>query len=306
LTFNNHGRYFRSFRGYHDGALGGHNNPVLLAKWEQDLIWSRAKKDPDIIVSLGTGFKCGSQPERETRGLKDRILSALQGTSIPRLTRSYMLLLEAEKRHREHQNNLKPEAKSRYHRMTIEFHETEPPLDDVEAIPDMVAHVQSFVEANEELLRQCANNILASLFYITSTSPPVIGKTGVVFQLAIRCRWPPSPALLALLHQLQETQAYFCYDNQKSIPCVDTRVYDDAKSGKAYLRCIGLVASSFEDKIDIKLADLFERGQQSISNCPYQVSALIQDQGLLCMFGHKDHKRRFQGVAEQMAKRKRV
>ena len=37
--------------------------------------------------------------------------------------------------------------------MTIEFHKTKPPLDDVKAILDIVVHVQSFVEANEELLR---------------------------------------------------------------------------------------------------------------------------------------------------------
>jgi hypothetical protein len=278
----------------------------MLAIWEQDLIWSRAKRDPDLVVSLGTGFKASGQQETESQGIQGRILSVLQGTSIPRLTRSYMLLLEAEKRHREHQNSLKPAAQSRYHRMTIEFHETEPPLDDVRAIPSMVAHVESFVDANEELLRQCADNVIASLFYITSTGMPVIRETGVVFQLNIQCRWAPSSALLALLQQLQETRAYFCYDNQKSIPCVDTQVYEDVKEGAVFLRCIDLVVSSFEDTIDIKFHDMFQRGPQSISNCPYKVSALIQDQGLFCMFGHKDHKRRFQGVAEQMAKRQHL
>jgi len=278
----------------------------MVTLWEQDLIWSRAKKEPDLVISLGTGFKANGQPETESQGIQGSILSLLQGTSIPRLTRSYMLLLEAEKRHREYQNSLKPTAQSRYHRMTIEFHETEPPLDDIRAIPNMVAHVESFVNANEELLRQCANNMIASLFYITSSGLPVTRETGVVFQLNIHCRWAPSPALLALLQQLQEIQACFCYGNQKSIPCVDAQVYQDVKGGAAFLRCIDLVVSSLADTIDIKLHDRFQRGPQSISNCPYEVSALVQDQGLSCMFGHRDHKRRFQGAAEQIAKRQHV
>ncbi|RDL41162.1 Uncharacterized protein BP5553_01141 [Venustampulla echinocandica] len=49
--------YFKSFKGYHDGGLGGHNNPINLALWEQDTIWSRQKKQPDAVLSLGTGFK---------------------------------------------------------------------------------------------------------------------------------------------------------------------------------------------------------------------------------------------------------
>ncbi|PQE15357.1 Patatin-like serine hydrolase protein [Rutstroemia sp. NJR-2017a WRK4] len=32
-------RYFKPFREYQDDGLGGHNNPINLALWEQGLIW---------------------------------------------------------------------------------------------------------------------------------------------------------------------------------------------------------------------------------------------------------------------------
>jgi hypothetical protein len=54
-------------------------------------------------------------------------------------------------------------------------------------MPNIVAHVESFVNANEKLLRQCANNVIVSLFYITSIGLLIIKKTKVIFQLNIRC-----------------------------------------------------------------------------------------------------------------------
>ncbi|OBT75280.1 hypothetical protein VF21_05669 [Pseudogymnoascus sp. 05NY08] len=47
--------YFKPYKGYHDGVLGAHNNPVNLALREQDLIWDRKGKQPDFVLSLGTG-----------------------------------------------------------------------------------------------------------------------------------------------------------------------------------------------------------------------------------------------------------
>ncbi len=308
LNLTKSARYFKSFHGYHDGALGGHNNPIMLAKWEQDFIWSRSKKEPDIVLSLGTGFKANAPQETENRSPLGKIFCAFQDTFIPRLSRSFMVLLEAEKKHREHRNSLNPTALSRYYRMNIEFHETEPPLDNVRAIPDMVAHVQSFADTNREKLRRCANNMVASLFYVELVRKPIPNEDETVFicQLRIRCRLSPSQlALIALLQQLQDTQAYFCYDNQKSIACVDSQLYDDVKGGAAFSRRIDIIVSSLDDMLDIKLDDMFRRGEQSISNCPYHLNTLIRDQGLHCIFGHKDHKRRFQAEAEYTTKRPR-
>jgi hypothetical protein len=56
---------------------------------------------------------------------------------------------------------------------------------------------------------------------------------------------------------------------------------------------------SRDELIDVKLARSSPNNvkrreeddqKQSISNCPYNLITLIHDQGLDCVFGHKDHR----------------
>jgi hypothetical protein len=43
-----------------------------------------------------------------------------------------------------------------------------------------------------------------------------------------------------------------------------------------------------ETAVDVRLGDQLI-GEQSISNCPYKLGKLIEDQGLDCSFGRRDH-----------------
>ena len=52
---------------------------------------------------------------------------------------------------------------------------------------------------------------------------------------------------------------------------------------------------SLSDGIDVKI-DGITKMVRSISNCPYKLQTLIEDQGLDCVFGHRDHKKRYLAV----------
>ncbi|KAG0649360.1 Calcium-independent phospholipase A2-gamma [Hyphodiscus hymeniophilus] len=119
--------YFQSFQGFQDGGLGGHNNPINLALWEQDYIWSRHRKQPDIVLSLGTGYKI----DLETNEEKSAKSSFLRERCVPRLFRSFLNFFVGESRWQELQNNLPPQAIERYHRLNIGFNDEEPQLDDL-------------------------------------------------------------------------------------------------------------------------------------------------------------------------------
>lgn len=49
---------------------------------------------------------------------------------------------------------------------------------------------------------------------------------------------------------------------------------------------------TFDDEIDVMISGL-TTVRKSISNCPYRIQTLIEDSGLNCTFGHKDHKARY-------------
>ena len=75
------------------------------------------------------------------------------------------------------------------------------------------------------------------------------------------------------------------------MPCVNQELLDELRRGAAYSRRLDINVCSLSDLIDVRL-DGITRRVRSISNCPYKVSDIIEDQGLHCVFGHRDHQRR--------------
>jgi hypothetical protein len=286
-------RYFPSFRGFQDGGLGGHNNPINLALWEQDLIWSRERKHPDIVLSLGTGYKRDLESDHE----KPEKASFLRDRCVPRLFRSFLNFFVGESRWQELQNSLSPQAKERYHRMNIEFYGNEPDLDDVQAIPSLQQQAQFHALSGDDI-RKCADNLLASLFYLELTKYPKFDRTSWVCTGKIRCRLGPShKGLLALADRLKDTQANFYVAFQQAIPCVNARTYEEIESGQPFSVSVTFRVHTLQDLIDIKLEKLTQR-PRSISNCPYCTETLISDQGLDQEFGYRSGKRRFKDELE--------
>ncbi|KAF7910009.1 uncharacterized protein EAF01_003727 [Botrytis porri] len=291
--------YFRSFGGYQDGGLGGHNNPINLAIWEQDVIWNRSKKQPDILVSLGTGF---IQITKEEAEKNSRRISFFNSRCVPRLFASFLNLFVGESRWRELCNTLSPQVRDRYHRLNVEFSESEPALDDTQVIPGLRQHVQWHVSANNEI-KQCADNLLASLFYIELDVLPVFDRALFVCQGRILCRLSPSSnGLQVLAARLKERRARFHLDFHRSVLAIDSDMVIDIDAGKPFSKSIIFRARSLADLLDIKIDGIVSR-QRSISNCPYVIETLIKDQGLDCEFGRRGIKRNNDFRNEQFPKR---
>lgn len=192
---------------------------------EQDSIWSRAKKPPDIFVCLGTSIERDENPEHYRQWLSD--------------------------------HRLKYNAED-----TISF---------------------------------SLDSLSSSLFYIELIGTPLIDTVGFFCRAQIRCRLMPSqPAFMVLVERLRKIRAHFYYD-YRNVPCVNRQLYEEARRGIAFSRYIEFSVTSLSDKIDVKI-DGITKISRSISNCPYKLQSLIEDQGLDCVFGHRDHRRRYLGV----------
>jgi hypothetical protein len=89
-----------------------------------------------------------------------------------------------------------------------------------------------------------------------------------------------------------------------SIACVDQELIEEVKRGVAFSKHIEITVLSLNDVIDVKIDGITKRGR-SISNCPYTVNDIIEDQGLHCFFGHKDHQRRYRGTKRALPRRQR-
>jgi hypothetical protein len=148
-------------------------------------------------------------------------------------------------------------------------------------------------------VRSCIDAILSSLFYIELIGiPKLLKPTGFLCQAQIRCRLAPSStAYIALIDRLWTTRACFSY-NSRSISCVDRELLDEVRQHIAFSKYLSFTVMSLEDIIDVRV-DMITQTSQSISNCPYIVQTLIEDQGLQCKFGHRDHQIRFLDVYEQ-------
>jgi hypothetical protein len=281
-------RFFTAYKGYHDGGLGGHNNPVNLAIWEQNWIWDREGKPPDFVLSLGTGSKAHNNVAKETT------LSQISQLFLPRLMRSFMALL----------NGVSGNLQQRYHRLNVSFLGSEPQLDDLSCIRDLKQQTINNAEAKPTDLIRCADNMLASLFYLELERVPLFQRYTFQCKGRILCRLNAGTrALHALVVRLKESQARFYTASQEYVPCVDPKMYKNVREGGAFIAEVEFEVSSMSDTIDIKIDGITQRAK-SISNCPYSISDLVYNQGLHYVFGRPDHKRRAV-FSERSTKRRR-
>lgn len=139
------------------------------------------------------------------------------------------------------------------------------------------------------------DTLIASLSYIKLATSPRIDESGDLFCcVQIRCRiLPPSKAYQELIAKLRRRQARFYFDFQ-SVPCVNRDIIDESERNIPFTRCVNLLIQDYPPSIDIQIHGI-TRDRTSISNCPYDVQQLVEDQGLNCVFGHRDHKERYLG-----------
>jgi hypothetical protein len=136
------------------------------------------------------------------------------------------------------------------------------------------------------------DKLFSSMFYIELLRAPRLVEVGLLCQARIRCRLSPSQtAFMPLINRLRNYRARFTYQSQ-ILPCVNEEAFEDGKRGIPFYRYIGFSVASIYDEVDVKIENM-TKNAQSISNCPYELQTLIRDQGLDCVFGHKDHQRRY-------------
>ncbi len=142
-------------------------------------------------------------------------------------------------------------------------------------------------------LLSTVDTLLASLFYIKLMTLPQVDEFGsLACCVQIRCRiLPPSKAYQELIAKLRLRQARFYFDFQ-SIPCVNGDVLDESQRNIPFTRCVDFTFKNCPPVLDIKI-DGITRDRASISNCPYDIKQLVEDQGLNCVFGHRDHQERY-------------
>lgn len=73
-----------------------------------------------------------------------------------------------------------------------------------------------------------------------------------------------------------------------STACVDQELIDKVRRGIVFSKHIEIAVLLLNNIIDIKI-DSITKKEQSISNCPYIVNNIIEDQELYCFFGYKDY-----------------
>ena len=154
---------------------------------------------------------------------------------------------------------------------------------------------------DKTLLSHSTDVLLASLFYITLIGIPLLTEGGLFCHAQIQCRLlPSSNTYQSLIRQLRERRARFYYHYQ-SIPCVNKQIQVEAEQGVEFSRYIELILFSLHDRIKIKIGGITTNATY-ISNCPYRLQQVIEDQGLNCRFGHRDHQKRFFGPSPSLRK----
>lgn len=243
-------------------------------------------KEPDVVVSLGTGVSKkygGTLEEASTETL-------LQSRFLPRLFRSFMVLLDGQRTWHEFWNSLPLDARDRYHRLNTEFDGPEPQLDDIRAMSDLEQQTKtSAVTSNT--LTPCADNLIASLFYLELDGYPIFDKSVFRCRAHICCRWSSNNlALLRLASRMAKTETRF-YVNGRVYTGVDELMINELNNRQPFRRPVEFEVSHLNDLINVSVAGVTTR-PRNISNCPYVLASLIQDQGLECVFGREDHQKR--------------
>jgi len=223
---------------------------------------------------------------------------------IPRLFRSFLNFFVGETRWQELQNNLEPHIRQRFHRLNVEFSEDEPELDDLQSMSALQRQTQNQSRSTSEV-QNCADNLLAALFYLKLVGKPVFEQNLFTCKAHILCRLGPShPAFLPLTRRLWDSQAYFFLDFRQKIDCVDENARKGIEYGGPFSRFIELKVRSLEDFVDIKIGGIIQR-DRSISNCPYKVKTWIEDQDLHSEFGSRTGNKRPLTHSNQISKRVR-
>lgn len=182
-------RYFKSFfhkpTGYNfnDGGLK-FNNPVVVADCERKLLWPHlAHKHPDLLLSIGTGFDPTPKPDGDRQGRRTRAKrGALEfaKTVLKIATQQIESSLNCERTWSDFLRSIQMQDEdkaAKYRRLTIEFPNNLPRLDQVDQMEWLGQMTEGFCSDNI-LIDEIATKLIASLFYFRLDGASQVAQVG--------------------------------------------------------------------------------------------------------------------------------
>ncbi len=193
--------YHRSFahdpskQMYLDGGLH-HNNPINIADAEQKVLWPEsATSDPDIILSIGSGYCPHQEHDASTTSIRTRFgivanLKALYRIAVDHIESS----LDAERLWKNYVDILSPSegAKHRFQRLNVPLpYDAPPKLDDLDCLNELKKDVRKYF-ADHRQIQDIAKHLIATSFFFEQTSPWHKQEDGShACEGSIQCRFVP-------------------------------------------------------------------------------------------------------------------
>lgn len=262
------------------------NNPLISALAEAKALFP-CIKNPDFVISLGTGAPKLDVPN--TEGLR----SLWKDGAFRRLFR----LAWEKMRDRRVWHAVKDNPG--FHRLDVEFDNTEPRLDDTKSMDSLKLSVQKN-QSISEVVDNISRHLIASLFYFELESMPEKHRGRYAEAGNILCLLPQSdPDFNVLLTYLASSPAYFCVNN---LPL------PGSVGDQSFLAVNG----NFQKRLELDVGDIFtislKHGSMeacNISGSPYSIDKLVLAQGLDADFGRADHRKRKKGASIDVQTTKR-
>jgi predicted acylesterase/phospholipase RssA len=199
---------------YQDGAIY-HNNPIELAMRERKLMWpDMADTDPDVIISIGTGFnpKASGRIAFNTRSRVGMFSGAKQVAKIA--VDHVQSTLNSERTWRIFHQRAAARMKERYIRLNVELDKDPPKHDDVNAMSWLPDFVKSKYQMRWSEIKSIADRLLATLFYLELTPDGASENEdrSLTLKGAIVCRFAPGSQELRALGNLFRKRSIDAYN----------------------------------------------------------------------------------------------
>lgn len=143
----------------------------MVADCERKLLWPHlANKQPDLLLSIGTGFDPTPKPDGDKQGRRTRAKrGALEFAKIVLkiATQQIESSLNCERTWTDFLRSIQMQDEdkaAKYRRLTIQFPNDLPRLDQVDQMPRLKEVTEKFCAENP-LIDEIATKLIASLFY---------------------------------------------------------------------------------------------------------------------------------------------
>jgi hypothetical protein len=261
---------------FQDGGLK-HNNPVYLALWESDQIWtSHAARD--VVLSLGTGTDCDP-----TSPVAPSFRHFLVDGFIPRLYRSSMSSLDGEVTWKHLQNSLDEKSKSDYFRLNVHL-QGQPVMDDTACMDGLRELVRAFHSLED--YGNIAAALLVSSFYFELTALPRLEGGLYKCNGTIRCRGHANAVVESLLN-LYFGPLEFATDS-RLLGSLDPKS-DFCQRCNRYGKRVSFYVQHLSETFTLFLAAEDVGKRRKLSGFPQSMEWFIQQQHLRATFGAADY-----------------